>query len=136
MLNDLNRYLHLNARFEIRKENCYVLKYKKDKTHSVLISSQIPQVIYSYKNPIWAFDYPLALTAQNINKLMVFLNMVINKNQIINETGISDKTLLDFDLRGIHKGLTSDDINKMLNKYGLSLKKAIRPVTVFVISEI
>jgi len=135
MIQDLNRYFNLNGRFEKRLRNCYVLGYGQSAERHLQLSSDTPKIIYKDKDPIWAFDIPHGLKAQNIKTLVTFLNMTIIKSQVVDETGIDPKLLFDFDLPGLKKGFTEDQWNVLLAPYGLTLKKAARNVWVFVISE-
>ena len=135
MVNDLNLYLNLNGRWQVRSHTCYILTYKKDKTHLLIPSHQSSEIIYDAKYPVWTLNMPVALHHQNVSTLIEFLNMSINHDQILNATGIRKDAMFDFDLRGLGKGITYDQVNSMLAKYGLILKKGIRKVPLFIVSE-
>jgi thiol-disulfide isomerase/thioredoxin len=136
MISDLNRYLNLNGRFEKRLMDCFVLTYEKNGAQSLKVSAQKPDIVYQQKKSVSSLDVPVALKAQNIGMLVKFLNMTIDKSQIVDETGIDKHLLLDFDLSALKKGYTMDQINKLLEPYGLTLRSAKRNVRVFVLSEI
>ena len=125
MLEDLNRFLNLNGRFEKRKVKCYLLVCKHPALkHSV----QNPQIIYKRGNPV-------ILKGQTIDKVTEVLNNCIDDGQIVNETRIKADQLYDFDLPDLKAGISADEIRALLQPFGIEMKEGFRNVSVFVLSE-
>ncbi|MEO6851458.1 MAG: thioredoxin-like domain-containing protein [Mucilaginibacter sp.] len=129
MLTDLNRNLNLNGRFEKRKTMCYILKYKSGKRSHLKESHVSPKIIYHN------FGLEQFLQAQNLSTLIDVLNHGIANSQIVNETGIGNSKLFDFDTSDFKLGITPDEVNHMLKKYGLYLVQEERYLPALVISK-
>lgn len=128
MVNDLNRYLNLNGRFENREKDCYVLNYRKTAKDSLRKSIEKHSAI-DENNP------PKKMAGQNITTLVNILNYNIRNSQVVDETGISHQQFFDFDLSSLKAGITIEQVNQMLSGTGLKLISAKRKVRVFVLSE-
>ena len=129
MMNDLNRYLNLNGRFETRLVDCYVLKSSENAVH--LLHS--PVYLPANANQT---DRLLTINAQPVYKLIDVLNAYIRDGIIIDESGINEP--INIDLHKLYQQTdiwTATSINSFLNQFGLTLVKAKRNVSVFVVSE-
>jgi hypothetical protein len=125
MIEDLNRFLNLNGRFEKRAVKCYLLVCK----HPVLKqSTQGSKITYKENRPV-------DLKGQTIDKLTEVLNSCIDNGQIVNETRIKADQLFDFDLPDLKLGVNAEQIVRMLQPFGLEIKEGFRKVPVFVLSE-
>jgi hypothetical protein len=129
MLTDLNRNLNLNGRFENRNVRCYILKYNSN-GRSRLNESRLQSNI-TYHN----FGLEQFLQAQSINTLVGVLNHGIFNSQIVDETGIDKKISFDFDISNFKLGITPDEVNSLLKKYGLYIVQGERSLPTLVISK-
>lgn len=135
MIEDLNRFLNLHGRFEIRSKECFVLSYKKHHENRLNESTAQQKIVFKVKRPIPILDLPVQLNGEKISTLLLYLNMCVKQDQIVDGTGIKPDRRFDFNLQGLKKGLTATEINEMLKPYGLFLTRKTRKVRLFVISE-
>lgn len=124
MLSDLNRYLNLNGRFEQREMDCYVLKKKKSK-QQVSLSTKAISAIYYDKQKIEKL---------NINQFTDLLNQHIIEGYIVNESDVPLTTKFNLDVY-LKNGQSVDQINFILDKFGLIIIPARRKIPVYVVSE-
>lgn len=124
MLSDLNRYLNLNGRFEQREMDCYVLNKKKNKKQVPLSAKEISSIYYDKQK----------MENLNIERLTDLLNQHITEGYIVNESGLSLSNM--FKLNVNLYGLSVDQINFILEKFGLEIAPARRKIPVYVVSGI
>lgn len=123
MLSDLNRYLNLNGRFEQREMDCYVIKQKKNKDQASLSAKEISSIYYKNQK----------IENINIEQFTKLLNEHINDRYIVNESGLP--LSIQYRLNVCLYGLSVDQINFILEKYGLVIEPARRKIPVYVVSE-
>ena len=130
MINDLNRYFNVHARFEKRLMDCWVLTVRKGVSHPQKLRSHVlPQKgSVTYKRNVFR-----GMRGQPVEVLIDGLNKMIASGYIVDETGIDYPIDIQFD------SIADDSIgglNKLLSGYGLVLKAAKREVNVFVVTQL
>lgn len=123
IVNDLNRFLHLNGRWEKREVRCLVLKRtsKEDK-----LKSAGGEKVFDYKKPI------KKMRNESLSNLVYYLNSFADNPPVFDETDY--KGVVDIDLN-IHSWTAVSDLKKELQLYDLDLKEEIRNIDVFVLTE-
>lgn len=124
MLNDLNRYFNLNARYENREVDCWILSEVKQNSKRITIDSVERAKVY-YNTSI--------VKRLNLDQFIELLNHNINQGLVVN--GIlnnNDFTItLDTDL----KFSSPEQLNKILIGLGYELIPGRRQVQMYVVSE-
>ncbi|NCU06081.1 MAG: TlpA family protein disulfide reductase [Chitinophagaceae bacterium] len=129
MLADLNRYLNLYGRMELRQQPCYVLRItNKEKLPLSKVSKPFQQIGADYNEQV--------LNGYSLSLLTMFLNMQQltepQKPIVLNETGFTGRLDLRLPLRDLNN---LEELKKALHSFGLTLEPAVRNLEVFVLSE-
>jgi len=123
IIRDLDRLLKLKGRWEKRTVSCLILikSGTEDK-----IRSKGGERIFSYDKPL------KQLHNQDLSNLVYYLNSFVQNPPIYDESGY--KGNVDLDLK-FNSWVDISSIRAALNAYGLDLKKDVRAVDFFVLTE-
>lgn len=129
MVADLNRYLNLYGRMELRQQACYVLRITdKEKLPLSKVSKPFQQIGADYEDQV--------LNGYSLSLLTMLLNLQQltepDKPIVIDETGFTGKLDLRLPLRDINN---LKELKKALALYGLTVEPAVRTLDVFVLTE-
>lgn len=125
MINDLDNLLGLHGRFENRKMKCLVL-YKTDNVDRIKHKGKPGESFGNFKAP------DIEINNMSLDDLVWKINQFYGNPPVFNETNYAGGIDMKFTLTSWRDTLT---LNKVLEKYGLTLREEERAVEVFVLTE-
>jgi thiol-disulfide isomerase/thioredoxin len=124
MLDDLNRSLNMNGRYEMREIDCWVLSKSTLAQYSNPLDSMELRQYYYRKAVIKTLD------AKELTEL---LNSKIIKGVVVN--GLTDNKEFNLTLNTSLHYLNIEQLNRIFSTLGLKLEKERRKVQMYIVSE-
>lgn len=124
MVEDLNRALNLNGHYELIESDCFLLIRHPDKAASPLDTIETRKIYGKRKN----------IRQLSMMGLTDLLNEKIDNGMITSDFAENDRHQVTLNTE-IRRGVTGDQINRILKPLGYSIVPARRKVKVFIIAE-
>ncbi|MET3501363.1 thiol-disulfide isomerase/thioredoxin [Mucilaginibacter rubeus] len=123
MLADLNRYLNLNGRWEMRDQKCYAIQ-KRDKSEGEVDT----------KNNTLDFYKPEKKELIKLDSLVELFNKRLTSGYVINKSGLPNNTFIETNT-SFKASIGQAGISNMLKRAGLTITLINEKIPIYVVSE-